>query len=298
MLLAVVLRSMAWRLQPRWGEAELPRAAAQWLGLVSQCSTSTDPTRPRLSNRSCPFALAHFHALLTLLPSHQIRQATWTAPRSMPRTPSGRRTSPLTTCAWGLAWMRWSAGWTSRPRCRWVLSWVLVRWGVWAWQAPAALTSVRPNSGTSYLVLLTLLQVINKSMAGIVKNLGAALKANNLEKVASTMDEVGGCSGGGWRVWGARGEAALKANPAEVASTIDEVGGWDVSRSWVGWGGVALKANNLDEVGNRAEGWITGLPGGLAGAVLAATQYDVEALPCNAALQPSCAPPPAFLPAV
>lgn len=34
------------------------------------------------------------------------------------------------------------------------------------------------------------LQVINKSMAGIVKNLDSALKANNLEKVAQTMDQV------------------------------------------------------------------------------------------------------------
>lgn len=33
------------------------------------------------------------------------------------------------------------------------------------------------------------MQVINKSMAGIVKNLDTALKANNLEKVASTMDQ-------------------------------------------------------------------------------------------------------------
>ncbi|KAI7837035.1 hypothetical protein COHA_009112 [Chlorella ohadii] len=32
------------------------------------------------------------------------------------------------------------------------------------------------------------MQVINKSMAGIVKSLDTALKANNLEKVASTMD--------------------------------------------------------------------------------------------------------------
>jgi charged multivesicular body protein 1 len=32
------------------------------------------------------------------------------------------------------------------------------------------------------------MQVINKSMAGIVKSLDSALKANNLEKVASTMD--------------------------------------------------------------------------------------------------------------
>lgn len=34
------------------------------------------------------------------------------------------------------------------------------------------------------------MQVINKSMAGIVKNLDSALKANNLEKVAQTMDQV------------------------------------------------------------------------------------------------------------
>ncbi|KAK2078588.1 Charged multivesicular body protein 1a [Prototheca wickerhamii] len=33
------------------------------------------------------------------------------------------------------------------------------------------------------------MQVINKSMVGIVKSLDAALKANNLEKVAATMDQ-------------------------------------------------------------------------------------------------------------
>jgi hypothetical protein len=43
---------------------------------------------------------------------------------------------------------------------------------------------------THTLLLLCRLQTINKSMAGIVKNLASSLKANNLEKVAETMDQV------------------------------------------------------------------------------------------------------------
>ena len=61
------------------------------------------------------------------------------------------------------------------------------------------------------------LQVINKSMAGIVKSLDSALKSNNLEKVASTMDQVGGGQwgwGGGWVGlgavrWGRWGQGSL-----------------------------------------------------------------------------------------
>ena len=34
------------------------------------------------------------------------------------------------------------------------------------------------------------MQTINKSMVGIVKSLDAALKANNLDKVATTMDQA------------------------------------------------------------------------------------------------------------
>ena len=51
-------------------------------------------------------------------------------------------------------------------------------------------------------LLPLLAQVINKSMAGIVKNLDSALKANNLEKVAQTMDQVG-------RGWGGLGSSKV-----------------------------------------------------------------------------------------
>lgn len=46
-----------------------------------------------------------------------------------------------------------------------------------------------PSAGPPHAVVAS--QVINKSMAGIVKSLDSALKANNLEKVAATMDQVG-----------------------------------------------------------------------------------------------------------
>lgn len=82
-------------------------------------------------------------------------------------------------------------------------------------------TPTQPN-------LLCFVQVINKSMAGIVKSLDSALKANNLEKVASTMDAVGWlvifcwwlclCRWGMPRVWG----GALAVD--KVASTMDAVG--------------------------------------------------------------------------
>lgn len=51
--------------------------------------------------------------------------------------------------------------------------------------------SARPprSPGARELTRLCTPQVINKSMVGIVKSLDAALKANNLEKVAATMDQ-------------------------------------------------------------------------------------------------------------
>lgn len=49
----------------------------------------------------------------------------------------------------------------------------------------------RPSCPATPLLgpLLPCCQIVNKSMAGIVKSLDAALKANNLEKVAATMDQ-------------------------------------------------------------------------------------------------------------
>jgi hypothetical protein len=64
--------------------------------------------------------------------------------------------------------------------------------------------------------------VINKSMAGIVKNLDSALKANNLEKVANTMDQVGASWQGGLLV--AAGGCQLRELPGWLLASLSQAG--------------------------------------------------------------------------
>ena len=84
---------------------------------------------------------------------------------------------------------------------------------VWAAVPSCSSPCSHPPARRAPISELMPLQVINKSMAGIVKSLDSALKSNNLEKVASTMDQVRvGCRVGGgeagslawgWRLlWG------------------------------------------------------------------------------------------------
>lgn len=71
-------------------------------------------------------------------------------------------------------------------------------------------------------------------MVGIVKSLDTALKANNLEKVAQTMDQVGV----GWiRRVGAGLVGALIMGPAIWSGIHNGRGGVGVAAGW-GWQGV------------------------------------------------------------
>lgn len=49
--------------------------------------------------------------------------------------------------------------------------------------------SLCSGNGIQYFPQPLVVQMINKNMVGIVKSLDTALKANNLEKVAATMDQ-------------------------------------------------------------------------------------------------------------